>query len=637
MSSRDLFVEFSLGDGDERPGTWSGITQDDLPSKGESSAHSFSYYFNYSPFAGVGHGEFTARLIWNGVSDSSRHMPCGVQGFGVDVETGRLVGSPTPVVHFRVSNTIDIDEFVRSWEVTCSPSADCFYEDWSGRKRILAIAEVAERQLSSPSDSARRTSDLFHGERSAGEGFTLEESLLCAIDGLTSDSAGGQDDYDDQANQSPLPSDWDRDINYHELINALIQAYGSLGYRSWPFRIQKVFADHPSIEARVAAVRLFTAAEPSQEALSLLSRLACDAESAVRCAAASNRDITPSLLDQFANDDDPVVRAAAARNSSASRDLLERLSRDACDDVRLAVVKNISLPDDLFCSFASDGSETIRAIVAQSHKADSALLSAFSADNSKVIRAAAAKNCTISASLREQLANDSCEEVRAAVGENATPDLFLRLAQDVSARVCAAIASNQDLPHELLLRLSEDPVSDVRQNVARNNEASEPILARLALDDSAEVRGAVAASWGISTDTLVRLAVDSSVEVREIAASNDNESHGEAFEILCMDPAESVRVCLAENTEIPGTIMMKLAKDPSDRVRSAIAGNESLYNPPEALETLSIDPSVDVRRAVAANGERTPVEALIRLAENADEDIVVRFNAAHSLGFYGYC
>lgn len=256
---------------------------------------------------------------------------------------------------------------------------------------------------------------FFHGERSAGEGLTLEESLLCAIDGLSSDSDDGQDDSDDQGNQSPLPSDWDRDISYHELINALIQAYGSLSYRSWPFRIQKVFADHSSIEARVAAVRFFAAAEPSQEALSLLSRLACDAESAVRCAAASNSDITPSLLDQLANDDDPAVRVAAAGNRSASRDLLERLSRDVCDDVRLAVVKNISLADDLFRPFASDDSETIRATVAQSHRTELPLLSAFAADDSKTIRAAVAKNYNISASLREQLANDSFEEVRMAV------------------------------------------------------------------------------------------------------------------------------------------------------------------------------------------------------------------------------
>lgn len=161
-------------------------------------------------------------------------------------------------------------------------------------------------------------------------------------------------------------------------------------------------------------------------------------------------------------------------------------------------------------------------------------------------------------------------------------------------------------------------------------------MARLALDDSADVRGAVAFNWNVPSDILVNLAVDSSVEAREMVASNNDETYSEAFELLCAAPVESVRVCLAENTEIPGSVMIKLAKYLSDRVKSAIAGNESLYNPPEVLETLSIDPSVDVRRAVAANDERTPVEALIRLAKKADEDIVVRFNAAHSLGFYGY-
>ena len=82
---------------------------------------------------------------------------------------------------------------------------------------------------------------------------------------------------------------------------------------------------------------------------------------------------------------------------------------------------------------------------------------------------------------------------------------------------------------------------------------------------------------------------------------------------------------------------MKLAKDSSGKVRSAITGNSSLYNPPEALETLSNDPSVDIRRAVAANSDCTPVGALVRLAKNEGDDIAVRFNAAHILGFYDYC
>ena len=636
MSPRDLYVEFSLGDGDERPHAWTEISDKCPPSGSESCSHPFSFYFSYSPFTGGGHGQFTARLIWDGVTNSRRHMPSGVQFFGVDIESGQLVGSPTPVIHFNLSNTIDVEEFVRSWEVTCSPCEECFYEDQSGHRRILSIAELEERELTALSDNMSKSPTLFDGERPTSEELALEETILCTINGVSLDSGEDQFNLTKHYSESPLPPDWDQDINYHELFNILIVTHGTLDYRSWPFRIQRLLADHPAPEARVAAVRYFQAAEPSQEALSLLACLANDANAAVRSAVASNSDITPKLLEQLADDDDPVVRATVAGNRSASGNLLERLSGDACEDVRLAVLKNIGFPNEISRALAGDGSEIVRATAAQSRNIDSALLSAFAGDTSKLIRAAAARNPDISPSLSEQLAHDKCEDVRIAVGENpwTSSDLLSLLAQDESARVRAVIAYHQDLPHDLLLRLSEDPASEVRQNVAKNNEISAEILTRLALDDSDDVREAVAANWGVTIDILKMLAVDSSVNVRETVASHSDESHTEVFEILSRDPDESVRASLGQNTEIPISAMIRLASDSSSKVRSAIASNSSTHIPPKLLETLASDPFADVRRATAENDECTPADVLIRLAQDPDEDVIVRFNAAIGLGIY---
>ena len=671
MSRRDLFVEFSLSDGDERPQTWTEISDECPPSESESCSHPFSFFFSYSPFNGVGHGQFTARLLWDGVTNSRRHMPSGVQFFGVDIESGQLVGSPTPVIHFNLSDTIDAEEFMHSWEVTCSPCEECFYEDQSGYKRILSIAELEERELTALSNSTSKTPTLFGGERSASEELVLEETILCLINSISFDFYDDDDDYsltkDDH--DSPLPPDWDHDLNYSELINLLIQRDELKNRFPWPFRIVRLMADHPAPEVRADApkyLRLYD--PPSQEQLSLLACLANDANSAVRSAVASIRDIPPKLLEQLANDDDPVVRAKVAGSRNASVSLLERLSGDACEDVRLAVLNNanIDFSNEICRVLAGDGSEIIRAAAAQIDNIDAALLSAFAGDTSKLIRAAAARNPDISPSLSEQLAHDKCEDVRIAVSENPrTPsDVLSLLAQDESARVRAAVAEHPDLPHELVLRLSEDPASDVRGNVAERDEIPAEILARLALDDSDDVRLSIAGYnlVNLTPDIQKTLAVDSSLDVRKMVAGQDYNPVNEVLEILSRDSDEDVREALGFNSEAPASVIVRLASDSSSRVRSAIAGLEGNINTPlQVIETLAIDPVADVRRAIATNEEhasadvlirlaqdpdvdvrraaagndyRTPADVLIRLAQNPDEDVIVRFKAAMSLGIY---
>ena len=219
MSSRELYVEFSLGDGDERPHVWTEISQESLPSGGESCLHTISFYFNYSPFPGVGHGEFTARLLWDGITDSRRHMPSGIQGFGVDTESGQIIGSPTPVIHFSLCNAIDIEEFVRSWEVTCSPCTDCFYEDWRGCKRILSEDELERRGLTGDHPNQLSMMPISKGMRSIEECFVLEKQCRCEIECVTSDPA---DDYSPLAESSEstfrLPAGWLQDPSYEDVL-----------------------------------------------------------------------------------------------------------------------------------------------------------------------------------------------------------------------------------------------------------------------------------------------------------------------------------------------------------------------------------------------------------------------------------
>ena len=459
-------------------------------------------------------------MLWDGVTNSRRHVPSGVQFFGVNDEW-QLVGSPTPVIHFNLSDTIDAEEFMHSWEVTCSPCEECFYEDQSGYKRILSIAELEERGLTASSENTSKTPTSFGGERFASEELVLEETILCLINGvslgLDDDDYSLTKDYHD----SPLPPDWDHDLNYGELINLLILRDELKGHAFWPFRIVRLMADHPAPEVRADApkyLRLYD--PPSQEQLSLLACLANDANSAVRSAVASSNGIPPKLLEQLANDDDPVVRAKVAGSRVASVSLLERLSGDACEDVRLEVLKNanIDFSNEICRVLAGDGSEIIRAAAAQIDNIDAALLSAFAGDTSKLIRAAAARNPDISPSLSEQLAHDKCEDIRIAVSENQrTPsDVLSLLAQDESARVRAAVAEHPDLPHELVLRLSEDPASDVRDNVAQRKEIPAEILARLALDDSDDVRLSIARYnlGNLTPDIQKTLAIDSSLDVR---------------------------------------------------------------------------------------------------------------------------
>ena len=84
---------------------------------------------------------------------------------------------------------------------------------------------------------------------------------------------------------------------------------------------------------------------------------------------------------------------------------------------------------------------------------------------------------------------------------------------------------------------------------------------------------------------------------------------------------------------MPHQVIETLAIDPVADVRRDIARNEELPSA-DVLIRLAQDPDVDVRRAAAGNDYRTPADVLIRLAQNPDEDVIVRFNAARSLGIY---
>lgn len=193
---------------------------------------------------------------------------------------------------------------------------------------------------------------------------------------------------------------------------------------------------------------------------------------------------------------------------------------------------------------------------------------------------------------------------------------------------------NRSAPKEMLERLSISPHYEVRRSVASNPATPEPVLRALGRDKEIDVLEHLAENPSCPGDVLHSLAVNSfnlsrlptenlpGEDLREHIAENPSlEEHTMKYllekdfdsSIVGIGRNESTPPALleefftngkwdylaAQNPNTPPEILETLSKDPSDNIRTMVAGNPS--TPPSVLGGLARDISEAVRGAVAAN------------------------------------
>ncbi|RMH68524.1 MAG: hypothetical protein D6675_15795 [Gemmatimonadetes bacterium] len=178
------------------------------------------------------------------------------------------------------------------------------------------------------------------------------------------------------------------------------------------------------------------------------------------------------------------------------------------------------------------------------------------------------------------------------------------------------IAQHHLTPDSVLVVLASDPSKRVRESLARNRLLMPAVLEVLASDDSLDVRVAVAKHLNTPLSVLAWLAMDETTIV-------DRKDYRFGRSLL----HQPVKEAVAANPFTPATVLRQLFNDPNPAVRE-IALNTLLENYTQTLVDYQrmVAEESDTIRSLVAIHERTPPEILEILAR--DESIQVRRNLA---------
>ncbi len=370
------------------------------------------------------------------------------------------------------------------------------------------------------------------------------------------------------------------------------------------------------------------AAENLATPISLLVRLAGDAESSVRTRVAMN-PATPivikgTILASFANQEDVWYRERAAENSATPGTALERLAGDAESQVREAVVKNPATPITALERLAGDPNGFfVRRVVAENPAIPITLLERLAGDADVDVRSAVAWNPSAPIALLEQLAGDEDHKVRLAVAKNQAIPIAIReailasLASDADVDVRRSVAENPATPIALLEQLAGDEYWLVRRSAAENPATPIALLEQLAGYADVGVRRSVAENPATPIALLEQLAGDADVGVRSSVAENPATPIA-IREIILANIVDDWNLSrIANNQATPIALLERLAGVEKVQIREAIAKNPS--TPIALLEQLASDANEDVRIAVAGH-QATPIAIKVQLLEDLASD-----------------
>jgi hypothetical protein len=409
-------------------------------------------------------------------------------------------------------------------------------------------------------------------------------------------------------------------------------------------------------------VRIAVAGNPSTPP-NTLAALLSDPNEEVSEHALYNGNLPARALVAAAEDQRPAVRKQLATVAATTAETLSQLAKDESPEVRRAVASNINAGDQTLIDLSSDPDEEVRLNVALDAKTGERFF-----DTRK------ARDLPVEALLK--LAGDASPTVRQAVADHRCLPLdgFIALAKDpdnntrrrVESRILRhgdswADEKNEDESDfyvEVLTSLSVCSDIRIRKAVAQHPLLPIPLLAEL-LDDEL-VFGQESGIGDLPVLSVVRnrpwytdddwraLTRVSNPKARATLAYLSTTPK-DVLTLLASDDDEEVRKQLLHNKELPANVVRTLVEDPSpsvaDMAASFLAKNAPRFraeigafldaNNPKVratlareetadvkwLESLALDPSADVRVAVAGNSN-TPPSVFASLALDSNLEVV---------------
>ncbi|MDR0379246.1 MAG: DUF2336 domain-containing protein [Candidatus Accumulibacter sp.] len=326
-------------------------------------------------------------------------------------------------------------------------------------------------------------------------------------------------------------------------------------------------------------------------------------------------------MTQLAGNTDPRVRVEVASHKNTPVTVLEKLARDAESWVRTWVVFNDNTPESVLSLLVRDEDTEIRKRIASDKKTSPALLALLAKDENAEVRWYVAENENTSPEIWDALARDNDLQVRCGVaGSTRTPEVLALLARDEECDVRVNVARNEHAPLDTLTILTTDGEARVREAIAEKTTSPE-LLMELAKDTEEGVRREVVENEHTPLAVLEKLAQDTECTVRLEVAENRRTPLA-VLKKLARDEIWWVRDEVASHIH-DSALLTLLAQDEDCHVRRNVARNE--HTPPTVLETLADDTDEDVIEAVADN-ERTTTAVLARLAMHVNQS--VRCNVA---------
>lgn len=398
----------------------------------------------------------------------------------------------------------------------------------------------------------------------------------------------------------------------------------------------EVIAAHPStppetlrtlIETKAPDVLTSLAQNPSlrrddRDALVAKMKLMRSPES--RCRFVESSSTPPEVLKQLAGSRLVDMRFAVATNRSTSVDTLIKLSADPDSAVRGGILRNPKTPMEVATATAesllvSSADRVLEDVLGSLGQRKNIVLPAETIEEAldrlsksrlrdPDIRRTVTRDERTSGKTLKRLANSTDDGIREDVArhERTPVAVLFRLARDPSSEVRRTVASNPITDERTLLALSNDEDWLVRRNTASNPALDQKTLSGLLSDANQLVRKALLENPALSPDDARKLEVEMYRSPQTPRWTPD-----ELHEMAVSKRAETrMRVAYALDAT-PDILSFLSGQRRNVQVRRIVAAHPRTA--PETLWALADDDDVEVRQAIALNGN-SPADLLAHLA-----------------------
>ncbi|KAB2390438.1 hypothetical protein [Actinomadura montaniterrae] len=414
--------------------------------------------------------------------------------------------------------------------------------------------------------------------------------------------------------------------------------------------------------------------------LHILLRLLQAGPHDVRHALATRTAMPERLVDEIVHHRDRSVRRALSWNLAVGPQVRSRLATDPDLGVRVNLVEHCNyrsqvstleprtpLTVEAYELLATDPERVVREEVALQRYTPAHVRDLLAADPDPAVRLCLIDAWSqLSTAARAALLSDADPQVRQAATQRQAPAAIIesesdlspwtskrvilarplaeRLARDGDAGTRARVATEPSLPADLVAELAIDPDPEVRLAVSRRADLTEQqraaidytddpgrlfhplewvtdacgdpeIMRRCATSAHPALRRSAAYCPHLPADLVRTLANDDDFVVRLFLAENHPDPPGELLLRMVLEFEGYSQAKMLHHPNFPRSGLRHYATSPDPRERALATLDPDI--PPQAIETLSRDPDLTVRRSAAADA-RLPTPRLLEMLSHDD-------------------